>query len=94
MAMKVKNNYIFRKVAQESLLIPTGETALTSKGLVAMSETGCLLYQKLQKGCSKEELVSALTAEYEVSAEEASADVEAFLDQMRQLDMLVEDEDE
>ena len=94
MAMKVKNNYIFRKVAQESLLIPTGETALTIKGLVAMSESGSLLYQKLRTECSKEDLVSALTAEYEVSAEEALADVEAFLDQMRQLDMLVEDENE
>ena len=91
MTMKVKNNYIFRKVAHEHLLIPTGETALTIKGLVAMSESGSLLYQMLQKGCEKEDLVAALTAEYDVTGEEALADVEAFLEQMRQLDMLQED---
>lgn len=89
--MKVKDNYIFRKVAEESLLIPTGETALTIKGLVALSESGAMLYEKLRAGCSKEELTAALTAEYDVTAETAQADVEEFLDQMRQLDMLVED---
>lgn len=89
--MKVNKKFIFRKVAKEHLLIPTGEAALKVKGLVAMSESGSLLYQKLQTGCTREDLVAALRVEYDVSAEVAQQDVDAFLDQMRQLDMLVED---
>ena len=89
--MKIKNNYIFRKVAQESLLIPTGQTALSIKGLIALSESGSMLYQKLQQDCSREDLVAALRAEYDVSEAVALEDVEAFLNQMRQLDMLMED---
>lgn len=89
--MKVNKKYIFRKVAKEHLLIPTGEVALKIKGLVAMSESGSMLYQMLQTGCTKEELVAALKAEYDVSLEVARQDVEAFLEQMRQLEMLVED---
>lgn len=89
--MRVNKNYIFRNVVKEPLLIPTGQAALKVKGLIALSESGSLLYQKLQQDCSKEELVAALTGEYDVSAEVAAQDVEAFLDQMRQLDMLVED---
>ena len=89
--MKVNKNFIFRKVAKEHLLIPTGEMALRVKGLVAMSESANLLYQKLQTGCTREDLIAALLAEYDVSAEVAAQDVDAFLDQMRQLDMLVED---
>ena len=89
--MKIKNNYIFRKVAQESLLIPTGQTALTIKGLIALSESGSMLYQKLQQDCSRDDLVAALRAEYDVSEAVALEDVEAFLNQMRQLDMLLED---
>lgn len=86
--MKVKANFILRKIADEHLLIPTGEAALTTKGLIALSESGCLLYQKLQNGCSREDLIVALCSEYEVSEAVAGADVDAFLDQMRQLNML------
>lgn len=88
--MRVKNNFIFRKIAEENLLIPTGEAALTTKGLIAMSESGSLLYQKLQGDCTREDLIAALTAEYDVSEAAAGEDVDAFLDQMRQLNMLVE----
>lgn len=88
--MKANKKYIFRKVAKEHLLIPTGEVALRIKGLVAMSESAGMLYRMLQTECTQEELVAALTAEYDVSLEVARQDVEAFLEQMRQLDMLVE----
>lgn len=88
--MKVKSNYIFRDIAGEHLLIPTGEAALNVKGLIALSESGSLLYRKLCSECTREDLVAALTAEYDVNAEVAAEDVDAFLEQMRQLDMLME----
>lgn len=88
--MRIKNNFIFRQIADEHLLIPTGEAAMSVKGLIALSESGSLLYQKLQSECTREDLIAALTAEYDVSASVAAQDVDAFLDQMRQLDMLVE----
>lgn len=89
--MKVGNDYIFRQVAEEYLLIPVGEAALKVKGLIGLSESGSLLYQKLQSGCTREDLITALLAEYDVSAEVAAADVDAFLNQMRRLGMLMEE---
>lgn len=89
--MKVSDQFILRSIAGEHLLIPTGEAALTVKGLIALSESGLLLYEKLKDGCRKETLVAMLLAEYEVSAAEAEADADAFLDQLRQLNMLVEE---
>lgn len=89
--MKVSDQFILRNIAGENLLIPTGSSAINVKGLILLSESGVLLYNKLHSGCTKEDLVAALTAEYDVSAEEAARDTEAFLDQMRQLQMLVED---
>ncbi len=89
--MKVSKNYILRNIADEYLLLPTGEAALTTRGLIALSESGCLLYEKLQEDCSRDDLVRALCAEYDVTEEVARVDVDAFLDQMRQLNMLVEE---
>ena len=89
--MKVSDQFILREIAGESLLIPVGEAAISVKGLIALSESGVFLYKKLKEECTRETLVSALTAEYEVSEAEAAQDIDAFLDQMRQLKMLVED---
>ena len=89
--MKVKNDFISRTIADEHLLIPTGEAALRVKGLISLSESGAFLYQTLRNDCTRNELVSALTAEYDVPASVAEADIDAFLEQMRQLDMLAEE---
>lgn len=89
--MRVSDNFIFRQVADEYLLVPVGEAALSVKGLIRLSESGSMLYQMLQqRECTKEELVGAILAEYDVAERDAAADVEAFLDQMRRLGMLVE----
>ena len=89
--MKVSDQFILRNIADEYLLIPVGEAAISVKGLIALSESGVVLYEKLKNGASKTELVAALMAEYDVTEGVASQDTEAFLDQMRRLHMLVED---
>lgn len=88
--MKVSRNFIFRTVAGEPLLIPVGEAALRVKGMIALSESGGLLCQKLQNDCTRESLIAVLTETYEVSAEEAARDVDEFLDRMRNLGILEE----
>lgn len=89
--MRVSDRFVLRTIADEHLLIPVGEAAITVKGLIALSESGVLLYEKLKSECSKDDLVAVLRGEYEVSQEEADRDTEAFLDQMRQLNMLIEE---
>lgn len=89
--MKVNDQFILRTIAGDHLLIPVGEAAISVKGMIALSESGALIYEKLKGGCTKEDLIAALTSEYEVSQEEALRDTDAFLNQMRELNMLVED---
>ena len=89
--MKISNLFVLRSVAGEHLLIPTGAAASKVQGLISLNETGALLYSKLTAGSCKDELVSALTAEYDVSAEEAAGDVAEFLAQMAELGILTED---
>lgn len=89
--MKISDQFILRNVAGDNLLIPSGPSALDVKGLILLSESGMLLYNKIKNGCTKEDLVAALTAEYDVSKQEAFRDTEAFLEQMRQLHILLEE---
>lgn len=89
--MKVSDQFILRNIAGDNLLIPVGNAALDVQGLILLSESGALLYNLLRDGCTKEDLIAALTAEYEVSEHEADLDTGAFLEQMRQLRILVEE---
>jgi hypothetical protein len=89
--MKISSLFISRKIADEHLLIPVGEAAMTVKGLIALSESGAMLYEKLKTGCSREDLIAALTEEYDVTESVAAQDTDAFLNQMRQLNILIED---
>lgn len=89
--MKIRDNFILREIAGEHILIPVGEAALRVHGMVTLSESALLLYEKLQqRECDEEDLVNALLAEYDVEKDVASADVKAFLNQMRQVGILSE----
>ncbi len=89
--MRISDQYMLRQVADEYLVIPVGEAALKVKGLIGLSESGSLLYRRLQSGCTEEELVSALLAEYDIDAQTARADTRGFLEQMRRMGILIEE---
>lgn len=89
--MKVSDEFVLRQVADEFLLIPVGSAALRISGMISLTESGYLLYQQLQGGCSRDQLIRVLLDTYEVEAAEAAADVDAFLEKMRKLRIL-EDE--
>ena len=89
--MQISDQYMLRQVADEYLVIPVGEAALKVRGLIALSESGSLLYRRLQEGASEEELVRALLDEYDIDAGTARADTRSFLEQMRRMGILIED---
>ena len=81
---------VLREIAGESLLIPVGQTALKIHGMITLSESGLLLWKRLQTECTEDELVEALLTEYQVDRETASADVKAFIRQMQEVGILEE----
>ncbi|WP_295585007.1 PqqD family protein [uncultured Oscillibacter sp.] len=87
--MRATSEMVLREIAGEYLLIPTGETALKIHGMVTLSESGLLLWKKLQSECTEDSLVEALLAEYEVDPATARADVCAFLEKMDEAGLLV-----
>ena len=75
----LKDGFVLRQVADTWVVMPLGQMSLDFNGMLTLNETGALLWQTLEKGGDAEALTKALTAEYDVSAEEARKDVDAFL---------------
>lgn len=88
--MTLNKEIILRELAGEYILIPTGSAVLKLRGMATLSESGYLLWNALQQGCEEPQLVDALLAEYEIDRESAAADVAEFLQQLRELGILME----
>ena len=81
-------NLILREIAGENILIPVGEIAVNVHGMISLTESGLLLWQKLQQTCTETELVDCLLGEYEIDRETASADVRELLEKMEKLGII------
>ena len=88
--MKVSNEFILRQLAGENLLVPVGSAAARFNGLITMNELGCFIFEALQTEHSRDQLLEAILTEYEVDEAAASADLDGFLDQLRELGALIE----
>lgn len=86
--MRAKNNIEIRQIAGENLLIPVGEHAGMVNGLMVLSESGALLWEMLQQETDRQALVQCLLEEYEVEPHQAEEDVEKFLCQLEQANLL------
>ena len=78
--MKISDEFVLRKIAEDYIIVPTGKTILEFNGMLTVNEIGAFLWNKLQEEVSFDELVEAVLDEYEVSKEEAAKDIREFLD--------------
>ncbi len=81
--MKKKEQFISRRVMEKDVLMPFGETAQRFSGMVITTETGAFIWEHIEEVSSAEEMANLLTEEFEVSYEEALADVTALFDNFR-----------
>lgn len=86
--MRARRNIEIRQIAGENLLIPVAENAGMVNGLMVLSESGALLWDRLQQETDRQALIDCLLAEYEVDEARAEADVDAFLRQLREAKLL------
>lgn len=76
---RIKEGFIVRKIGGQCMAVPTGKMTSEIHGMIALSESGELLWKALESGAEKENLVDILTQNYEVERSQAADDVERFL---------------
>ena len=76
--MKLKEGFILRSVAGETVVVPTGND-LDLNMMITLNDTGKFLWEKLEQGAEEAELVAALLAEYDVDEQTAAKHVSMFV---------------
>lgn len=86
--MKLKSTIVLRKIAGETILVPVGEDAVRVNGLITVNEVGALICEQLKEERTVEALVAAVTAQFDVDAQTARADIASFIHTLEENDLL------
>lgn len=86
--MKFKKEFMLREIVGETVLIPTGETAAHFNGLISVNELGRFIWDNYEKAKDEDELLSFILDEYEVERDVAKADLEEFLQVLRDAEII------
>ncbi len=87
--MKRSDEFVLRNVADEYMLIPIGEMSAKHNGIISLNPVSLLLWEKLSGDVSKEDLIEAVLEKFDAPREVISVDIDQFLDQLRQMDMIL-----
>ncbi|MGN0275962.1 MAG: PqqD family protein [Hominisplanchenecus sp.] len=81
-------NYIMREIAGAPLLISVGQEIADFCGIINLNESARILWEALEKGATREELVEKLKGAYDISTERASQDVDSTLKNLLERGMI------
>lgn len=87
--LKLKEGFVMRKVAGETVVLPTGDK-LKLNMMITLNGTGAFLWERLQAGATEADLVKALLDAYNVDEERATRSVQAFVENLRKNGFLEE----
>lgn len=88
--MKLRGEFVLRQVMNELVVVPVGSTAREFNGMILLNDVSRVLWEALAKGTTPEALTQAVTDQFDVSQEEARADILEFLEQLRRTGLLEE----
>jgi len=86
--MIIKKELLKRDIGGEYFLVPLGKTTYDSNGLFALTEVGAFIWDILPQVESAEDILRAVLTEYDVDEDTAKADIDAFLNKLKDMEIL------
>jgi hypothetical protein len=74
---------VTRKTGNEYVLVPITNNIADMNSVYTLNDTGAFIWEQINGIRNVEEIISALTAEYEIDKKNAEADVFSFIENMR-----------
>ncbi|MGM9535423.1 MAG: PqqD family protein [Intestinibacter sp.] len=88
--MKLKEGFVFRKIAGDNVIVPIGEQIQRFNGLIKVNDSAAFLWNLLKEEITQEKLIDKLIEEYQIDSSLATSDVENFINILKQNDMIEE----
>lgn len=89
MEYKLKDSFVVRKIGEQIMAVPVGKQTSEIHGMIGLTESAELLWNKLKTGAEESELVKIITDIYEVDENQAAQDVKKFLEGLKEQGALI-----
>ena len=88
--MKLRGEFVVRQIMDSIVAIPVGQAALRLNGMILLNDVSRIIWEQLENGTTQEGILQAVTDAFDVSSEEALADISEFCDKLREMQFLDE----
>jgi methyltransferase-like protein len=75
-------NVVTRKTGNEYVLVPVADNIADMNSVYTLNETGAFIWEMIDGNRNIDEIINALTEEYDIDRETASLDVISIMDEM------------
>lgn len=86
--MKVKDDFVLRRVGEQNVVIPVGEASLHFNGFIELNDSAASIWCQLLDDRTIDEVTAALLEEYDISEELARTSVCDFVKQLEEANLL------
>ena len=87
--MKLKPDFQIVQMANDYMLVPTGDQIDSFNGTVILNEVSAFILNQLKEDLEKEDLVERIVMEFDVESATAREDVDAAVEKMKQIGILI-----
>ena len=79
------DSIVYRKIGQNFILVPIRQDVADLESVYTLDEVSARIWELIDGGTTSLQVRDALVAEYEVTLEQAEADLAEFLNQLEQI---------
>lgn len=88
--MKIKKGFAKREIAGSNIVVPLGNAANEFNGMITLNGSASFFWDCFTKDITIDEAVKLVTDEYEIDAETARRDIEVFIKNLRDNNLIEE----
>jgi hypothetical protein len=85
---KKNSNFVYRKIANESIIIPIVNNSADLTSIYTLNETADFIWNELGKNKNIESIINSLTKEFGTSYDEAIDDTITFIKNLKKLGLI------
>ena len=86
--MKLKNQFILRTVADKTVAIAVELEGEKTDNVITLNSTGAFIFDLVNKGSDRDQIIAAFFKEYDVTKDEAAAAVDNFIESLKNSGLL------
>ncbi len=86
--MKTKSGFILRALGDNYIIVPVGPEAQRFNGIIKINETGKLIWEMLEGSSTEDQIIDAMTEQFDIGREQAEHDVKTFIEKAAKANLI------